>query len=116
MHASDSTTVGRSVSCPACQHEFDVELWRIVDSEKSPEAAAALLTADLCRPRCPHCGEPMLLEYPLVYVNPELALVVELAPAGGARADRAELSQTAALVVQYYDCLLYTSPSPRDTR
>lgn len=102
MLVNDAITVCQRVCCPNCRRDFEAKLWRIVDAEKSPEASASLLAGDLCRPQCPECGEFVLLEYPLVYVNPAQALVVELAPASNERVDGVALSEYAELVIRYY--------------
>ncbi|MCS7290913.1 MAG: CHAT domain-containing protein [Roseiflexus sp.] len=66
-----SESIPASLTCPACGRTFTADLWLIVDAAARPDLIDRLRNGTLHRLACPHCGNSVDIDAPLlVYVPP----------------------------------------------
>ena len=64
-----------SIACRSCGKEFKVTMWESVDT-RMPNAPMRLMTRDLFRIQCPHCGHADYIEYDILYDDMEHNCIV----------------------------------------
>ena len=65
-------------TCPYCGREFDITVYESVNTEQDPDLRDSCLSGDLFRHSCPHCHTDFMVQYPLVYVDPQHKFVLWL--------------------------------------
>ena len=73
-------------TCPYCGREFDITVYESVNSEQDPDLRDSCLSGDLFRHSCPHCHTDFMVQYPLVYVDPQHKFVLWLSANTGEEA------------------------------
>ena len=71
-----------SAQCPYCQAEIDIPYYEEINVSKEPEKKQAILSGDLFRFTCPHCGENIPVVGPLLYHDPAVPAILCLIPPG----------------------------------
>lgn len=76
----------KTITCHACggQHSFDA--WKVVNAERDPEMKTRIMDGAAFIFTCPDCGGKTLAEYPMLYVDPEKRLMIQLLPGNRAAA------------------------------
>jgi hypothetical protein len=75
---SEQTTL----TCPACQREFEAAVWTLVDTAERPDLTLALQEGTLDRVTCPHCGSSGPSGAPLLLHDPQQRRVYFAVPPG----------------------------------
>ncbi|MBQ1471443.1 MAG: hypothetical protein IIZ34_03690 [Eubacterium sp.] len=68
------------IECPSCGCEFEVPMREFVDAQEDPTVKKKIIEGEFFLNACPDCGDQMLVEYPVMYTDPEKKLNVYLAP------------------------------------
>ena len=68
------------VTCPACRHEQDFKVYRVINGTKSPDLKQQLLTGRLTFLTCSSCGERTPVSYPLLYHDMDKKYSIYLMP------------------------------------
>ena len=66
--------------CENCGEEMNVPMTEFVDVSEDPKYKAAILDGSFFMVKCPACGDETLVEYPVMYMDPEKKLTIYLAP------------------------------------
>ena len=86
------------IRCSKCQKEYEATVYQTVDTDLREDTAGAIITWELFRQTCPHCGNTVTLNYPLLYHDKVHSAVVWVAPAeAGREAKLAEMRKNMAL-------------------
>ena len=86
-----------NIRCPKCGRMNPVTVFESINTDYAPDIAKRIMNGDIFKAVCPECGYISHLEYDILYNDiPHKAMIWVLH--------------------QDEDCLLYTSPSPRDQR
>ncbi|MBQ3692516.1 MAG: CpXC domain-containing protein [Clostridia bacterium] len=62
-----SNTEIKKVSCPKCNHDNEVKVFKTVNATTDPQFRETLLAGQLFGFRCENCGYEATLRYPLLY-------------------------------------------------
>lgn len=68
------------VECPNCGQTISVPTDEFVDVSETPEAKRAIIEGEFFLNECPECGDQVLVEYPMMYMDPEKKLNIYLGP------------------------------------
>ena len=68
------------VECPNCGETIKVNLNEFVDVVEDPEYKAQIVAGDFFLNECPNCGDAVMVEYPVMYMDPSRKLNVYMAP------------------------------------
>ena len=68
------------VECPGCGETITVNMNEFVDVVENPEYKAAIVEGDFFFNTCPGCGEGVMVEYPVMYMDPSRKLNIYMAP------------------------------------
>jgi hypothetical protein len=68
------------VECPGCGETINVNMNEFVDVVENPEYKAAIVEGDFFFNTCPGCGEGVMVEYPVMYMDPSRKLNIYMAP------------------------------------
>ena len=69
------------VVCPNCEENIKVPMNEFVDVVENPEYKEQIIEGEFFLNRCGNCGDHVLVEYPLMYMDPDKKLNVYMAPA-----------------------------------
>jgi hypothetical protein len=68
------------VECPNCGETIKVNMNEFVDVSENPEYKASIIEGDFFLKECPGCGDSVMVEYPLMYMDPDKKLNIYMAP------------------------------------
>ena len=68
------------VECPNCGEKINVNMEEFVDVTENPEYKAAIIEGDFFMRECPGCGQNIMVEYPVMYMDPSRKLNIYMAP------------------------------------
>ncbi len=68
------------VRCPECDEVIQVPIHEFVDVSEDPEAKEKIIQGEYFMNECPGCGDMVMVEYPLLYVDPAHKLNVRMDP------------------------------------
>lgn len=68
------------VECPGCGEMIQVRQEEFVDVKENPEYREKIIEGDFFLNRCPSCGDVVMVEYPLMYMDPDRKLNFYMAP------------------------------------
>ena len=68
------------VECPNCGETIKVNMNEFVDVVEDPEYKAQIIEGDFFLNECPGCGDGVMVEYPVMYMDPSRKLNVYMAP------------------------------------
>jgi len=68
------------VECPGCGEMIKVNMNEFVDVVENPEYKAAIVEGDFFLNECPGCGDAVMVEYPVMYMDPSRGLNIYMAP------------------------------------
>lgn len=71
-----------SAQCPHCDKEIQVPYYEEINVQDHPELKAQILSGDLFKYTCPHCGETISTAGPLLYHDPAVPAMVYFLPQG----------------------------------
>lgn len=66
--------------CPNCEHEITMNLNEFVDVSTDPEFKEKIMNGEFFLIKCPECGDETLVEYPVMYMDPDKKLTIYMAP------------------------------------
>lgn len=69
------------VVCPGCEENIKVPMNEFVDVVENPEYKKQIIEGDFFLNQCGNCGDSVLVEYPLMYMDSEKKLNIYMAPA-----------------------------------
>ncbi len=69
------------VVCPNCEKDIEVPMNEFIDVAENPEYKRQIIEGDFFLNRCNNCGDNVLVEYPLMYMDPDKKLNIYMAPA-----------------------------------
>lgn len=67
-----------TVICPACGTRQQIAIFPVIDVKEQPELKIALQSGQLFLYPCTHCGHPMQVEYPCLYIDADQKKAVYL--------------------------------------
>lgn len=70
-----------TITCSSCGHQFEVEVWFIVDASERPDLRQEVLDERLNVVSCPQCHEEGILDVPVLYHDPEREFLFFALPA-----------------------------------
>lgn len=68
------------VECPNCGETLKVNMNEFVDVVENPEYKSKIIEGDFFLNQCPGCGDAIMVEYPVMYMDPSRKLNVYMAP------------------------------------
>lgn len=68
------------VECPNCGETIKVNMNEFVDVVEDPEYKAQIIEGDFFLNECPGCGDGVMVEYPVMYMDSSRKLNVYMAP------------------------------------
>jgi len=87
-----------NIKCGKCQKDYEATVYQTVDTDLREDTAKAVITWELFRQPCPHCGNTVTLNYPLLYHDKKHKAVVWVAPVAPGREEKlAEMRKNMAL-------------------
>lgn len=93
-----SLSAKAAIVCSKCKKEYEATVWQTVDTDLREDTANAIITWELFRQTCPHCGNTVTLQYPLLYHDKVHSAVVWVAPVEPGREEKlAEMRKNMAL-------------------
>ena len=66
--------------CPNCEHEITMNLNEFVDVSTDPEFKEKIMNGEFFLIKCPECGDETLVEYQVMYMDPDKKLTIYMAP------------------------------------
>ena len=87
----------------SCGHEFEVRLYRSVNTELSPDAIDDFLQFKLNRPECPACREVMWVDHPVLFNDMARGFMVWVGITGELERQLDEEEEDGAAPVVYAD-------------
>lgn len=66
--------------CPNCGAEISVNSGEFIDVSQDPEQKSQVISGEYFCVTCPQCGEEMLVEHPVVYIDPDKKFNVYMEP------------------------------------
>jgi hypothetical protein len=66
-------------NCPGCGAEIGVDTYEFIDVSADPEYKEKIMDGSLFMAKCPECGADTLVEYPVMYMDPEKKLTIYMA-------------------------------------
>ncbi|MBR5559028.1 MAG: CpXC domain-containing protein [Oscillospiraceae bacterium] len=87
-----------NITCSKCRKDYEATVYQTVDTALHENVAKDIITWELFRQTCPHCGNTVTLNYPLLYHDLQRKAVVWVAPVEpGREAKLAEMRKNMAL-------------------
>lgn len=71
------------IVCQTCGEEINVPMNEFVDISEDPGYKESILNGTFFMVKCPNCGDETLVEYPMMYMDPEKKLNIYMAPGHG---------------------------------
>jgi hypothetical protein len=71
----------QTLICATCGSEFRATLWLIIDADELPDLFKRVCGNNLHRLSCPHCGEVVEIDAPLLVFRPDAELPLLFSPA-----------------------------------
>lgn len=68
------------IACPNCGEQIVIILNEFVDVATDPVYKEKILTGDFFTVKCPKCGDETIIEYPMMYIDPEKKLNIYMSP------------------------------------
>ena len=68
------------LNCPECDTEIGFKPIEFVDVSTDPDYKEKIMTGQFFLVKCPECGAEIMIEYPVMYMDPEKKLNVYMAP------------------------------------
>jgi len=75
-----SSTEMKKVSCPTCNHDNEVKIFKTVNATTDPQFRESLLEGKLFSFRCANCGYEATLRYPMLYNDMKNRFMVYFIP------------------------------------
>lgn len=69
-----------TIQCTNCRQPFPAQVFSVVDVSANPQLKPALLSGQLNRAQCPHCGSPNSVLVPMVYHDSSKELLIACVP------------------------------------
>ncbi len=69
-----------TIQCTNCRQPFPAQVFSVVDVSANPQLKPALLSGQLNRTPCPHCGAANAVLVPMVYHDPSKELLIACVP------------------------------------
>ena len=69
------------VTCSKCQFRFPFQMWESVNVTLNPDMKEIVRHGGLFQAICPHCGEPILVDFPTIYHNMDKRIMIHYNPA-----------------------------------
>ena len=66
--------------CPNCEHEITMNLNEFVDVSTDPEFKEKIMNGEFFLIKCPECGDETLVEYPVMYMDPDKKMTNYMEP------------------------------------
>ena len=73
-----SKVFNHKLKCHECGTESDFMLWESINTQLDPEAKKKLISGELLKFRCPHCGFESLVQYGTLYHDMEKKTMIRL--------------------------------------
>lgn len=86
-------------SCPSCNKHVDIHYYESVNVNEDPSLKIKILDSSFFRQSCPHCHRQIPVVAPVLYHDPEAALMLYMIPVGYERST-AKLSQLLGVLLQ----------------
>lgn len=68
------------ISCPYCKESTEVEIWSVIDTSTDPDMVESVITGDLFRVVCPHCGKEFKVSFYMTYLAMDRQFIVYYNP------------------------------------
>lgn len=72
-----------TIECPGCSNKMDIKIKEVVDVKENPELKNEIIEGDFFRHKCPKCGDEIIVEYPITYIDPDKKLNIYMEPGYG---------------------------------
>ena len=68
------------LNCPNCDMEMGFKPIEFVDVSTDPDYKEKIMNGQFFMVKCPECGAEIMIEYPIMYMDPEKKLNIYMAP------------------------------------
>ena len=65
------------LTCPKCSHAFEYTVWDSLNADLDPDTADRMIRGELFQTQCPHCGQALEPNYPLLYNDMSHGIMVQ---------------------------------------